>query len=142
MFSFEGLDLSQKTRMLIVKVYKITRSLPIEERFGLTSQLQRSIVSVLSNVAEGSGRIALKEKIHFLEIAYSSLMEAYCQVGICLDLNYINEETHRNLKNDFFNVSRLLNGLRNSFIRKLNEKQKSPSPHNTTTTQPHDPSTP
>ncbi len=121
MFSFEKLDLSQHTRKLIVEVYKITRSLPVEEKFGLASQLQRAIVSVLSNIAEGSGRVALKEKIHFLEIAYGSLMEAYCQMGICLDLGYITEETHKNLKNSFFDVSRLLNGLRNSFKRKLEE---------------------
>ncbi len=121
MFSFEKLDLSQHTRKLIVEVYKITRSLPVEEKFGLASQLQRAIVSVLSNIAEGSGRVALKEKIHFLEIAYGSLREAYCQMGICLDLGYITEETHKNLKNSFFDVSRLLNGLRNSFKRKLEE---------------------
>ncbi len=124
MYSFEQLDVAQQTRTLIVKVYTITRSLPPEERFGLASQLQRSIVSVLSNIAEGSGRVAIKEKIHFVEIAYGSLMEAYCQVGICKDLNYISDETYFYLKNDFFSVSRLLNGLRRSFQRKLNEAKQ------------------
>ena len=120
-FSFESLEAYQKSRKLVTDVYKIINTLPVHERFALSSQLQRSMVSVVSNIAEGSGRISLKEKIHFLEISYGSLMEAYSQLQICSDLNYIHEDILKNIKPDFFRVSRLINGLRNSFFNKLSE---------------------
>lgn len=77
-YSFEKLEVYQLTRKLIQNVYQIVNRLPANERFALGSQLQRAIVSVLSNIAEGSGRVSIKEKIHFVEISYGSLMEAYC----------------------------------------------------------------
>ena len=117
-FSFERLEVYQQSRRLAVEVYKIINLLPVHERFALSSQLQRSIISVVSNIAEGSGRISMKEKIHFLEISFGSLMEAYAQLQLCCDLNYINEDSLRILKPDFFRVSRLLNGLKNSFSNK------------------------
>lgn len=120
-FSFERLEVYQKSRRLAVDVYKVINTLPINERFALSSQLQRSIISVVSNIAEGSGRISIKEKIHFLEISFGSLMEAYSQLQICYDLSYIEEDTLKQLKPDFLRVSRLLNGLRNSFVKKLSE---------------------
>ena len=120
-FSFESLEAYQKSRKLVVEVYKIINTLPIHERFALSSQIQRAIVSVVSNIAEGSGRISIKEKIHFLEISFGSLMEAYSQLQICCDLNYIHVDTLQKIKPDFFSVSRLLNGLRTSFVNKLSE---------------------
>lgn len=120
-FSFESLEAYKQSRRLVVEVYKIINIFPQYERFGLSSQLGRAIVSVVSNICEGSGRISLKEKIHFIEISFGSLMEAYSQLQICCDLNYISENTLKQLKPDFFRVSRLLNGLRNSFINQLSE---------------------
>lgn len=122
LFSFEMLDAYKIARKLIVEVYKIIQILPKEERFAISLQLQRSIVSVLSNIAEGSGRMALKEKTHFVEIAYGSLMEAYCQLVICSDLGYVSEDTVTALKKDFFQVARLLSGLRSSFVKRLEIK--------------------
>ncbi len=119
-FSFENLDVYRQAGKLVVDVYKIINILPANERFALSSQLQRSIISVVSNIAEGSGRISTKEKIHFLEISFGSLMEAYCQLEICKDLNYIDEDTLKNIKPKFFQVSRLITGLRNFFINKSN----------------------
>ncbi|MDE5875022.1 MAG: four helix bundle protein [Muribaculaceae bacterium] len=118
-FSFENLEVYGLVRRLVVKVYGIIHKLPATEKFALSSQLQRSIVSVLSNIAEGSGRISIKEKIHFIEISYGSLMEAYAQLQICCDLNYINEECLKVIKQDFFRISLLLSGLRKSFVKKI-----------------------
>lgn len=118
-FSFENLEVYELGRSLVVNIYDILSKLPNYERMALSSQLQRSIVSVISNIAEGSGRISTKEKIHFIEISYGSLMEAYCQLQICRDLNYINEETLLNLKPVFIRMSKLLSCLRNSFRKKL-----------------------
>ena len=119
-YSFEKLEVYAVARQLVVKVYRIIHLLPESERFALSSQLQRSIVSVVSNIAEGSGRISLKEKIHFIEISFGSLMEAYSQLQICCDLNYIREEDMQCMKQDFFQISSMLNSLRRSFQQRIN----------------------
>jgi len=69
-------------------VYRLTASFPDEERYGLTSQMRRAAVSVPSNIAEGQGRLALKEFIHFLSIARGSLKELETQLLIAADLPY------------------------------------------------------
>jgi len=73
-------------------VYKITGSFPGEEKFGLVSQLRRASVSIATNVAEGTGRITKKDKVHFTQIAYGSLMEVLNLLIISNELTYINDE--------------------------------------------------
>lgn len=119
MFSFEDLDVWNECRSLVTDVYTITNSFPIEERFALSSQLKRAVVSVPSNIAEGSGRASTKEKIHFLEIAYGSLIEVYCQLQLAVDLNYLSEEKFNEMKNKISSISKMLSGLRNHFKRTL-----------------------
>ena len=121
-YSFEKLRVWQEARELVVKVYKLLDEFPNFERYALCDQLRRAIVSVPSNIAEGSGRTSLKEQIHFIEIAYGSLMESYNQLIIAVDLNYINDESIDILRPDIDNVARMLNGLRNTYTNKLNEK--------------------
>ncbi|MGM9823625.1 MAG: four helix bundle protein, partial [Muribaculaceae bacterium] len=67
-FSFENLNAYKESKSLVVEVYRLIAKFPQSERFALSAQLQRAIVSVPSNIAEGSGRVSYKEKIHFLEI--------------------------------------------------------------------------
>lgn len=119
-FSFENLEAYKKAQMLVGSVYDLTRKFPQFEMYALASQLRRAIVSVPSNLAEGSGRCSTKEKVHFIEIAFGSLMESYCQLSLAQDLGYITEEDVMAVKPDFFEVSRLLSGLKNSFSTKLN----------------------
>ena len=121
-FSFENLNAYKEAKSLVVDVYKLIAKFPQSERFALSAQLQRAIVSVPSNIAEGSGRVSYKEKIHFLEIAYGSLMEVYCQLQIAVDLGYISQEQFDGLRRLSFNVSKLLSGLRKSFELKLNNQ--------------------
>ena len=113
-YSFEKLMVYQTARKLVKKIYILLRRFPTEERYGLCDQLRRSIVSVPSNIAEQSGRTSIKEKVHFLEIAYGSLMEAYCQLDLALDLGYITKEELAPIKNLFFDTSRLIFGLKKS----------------------------
>ena len=113
-YSFEKLMVYQTARKLVKKVYILLRRFPTEERYGLCDQLRRSIVSVPSNIAEQSGRTSIKEKVHFLEIAYGSLMEAYCQLDLVFDLGYITKEELAPIKNLFFDTSRLIFGLKKS----------------------------
>ena len=119
-FSFENLNAYKEAKSLVVDVYKLIAKFPQSERFALSAQLQRAIVSVPSNIAEGSGRVSYKEKIHFLEIAYGSLMESFCQLEIACELNYISAEELAKIKEKLLAVSRLINGLSQSFQRKLN----------------------
>jgi len=85
----------------------------------LCDQLRRAVISVPSNIAEGSGRMAKKESIHFLEIAYGSLMEVYCQLQLAVDLDYISKEDFAQIKSLIYTVSKLLSGLRRSKMNQL-----------------------
>lgn len=123
-FSFEGLAAYKEARRLVVRVYKVSSQFPPHERFALCSQLQRSVISVPSNIAEGSGRSSYKEKIHFIEIAYGSLMETYCQLQIAVDLNYITADTYNECLPDIEKIGHMLTSLRRSFYNKINESQK------------------
>ena len=86
------LDVWKKSLLLVTEVYKLTQSFPREEQFGLTSQLRRASVSVISNIAEGFARSSEIETKRFLEIARSSLVEVDTQIEIGLKLNYLNEK--------------------------------------------------
>ena len=81
-YSFETLTAWQESRKLVVAVYKLLDQFPSFENYALCDQIRRAIVSVPSNIAEGSGRTSLREQIHFIEISYGSLMEAYNQLII------------------------------------------------------------
>ena len=116
-FSFERLDTYQEARKLVVDIYQVVSQLPKCEQFALCDQLRRAIVSVPSNLAEGCGRLSAKEKVRFIEIAFGSLMETYCQLEICLDLKYISDETFEKLRPSFFSVSNKLNSLRNFYLK-------------------------
>jgi len=119
MYFFEKLDVWQKSRQLVVQVYRLLEKFPNEEKYALCDQLRRAVISVPSNIAEGSGRMAKKESIHFLEIAYGSLMEVYCQLQLAVDLDYISKEDFTQIKSLIYTVSKLLSGLRRSKMNQL-----------------------
>lgn len=119
MFSFEKLDVYQKARELVKDVYQLQKRFPKEERYELGDQIRRSVVSLTSNIAEGSGRDSYKEKIHFLEIAFGSLMETFSQLQNAQDLGYINVNEVENLRPQFDEIAKMLSGLKTSFKNKL-----------------------
>ena len=94
------------------------------ETYALCDQIRRAIISVPSNLAEGSGRMSLKEQLHFYEIAYGSLMESYNQLILAADLKYIEEVKLKDLRPQIDIVARMLNGLRTSLQKKLNDNGK------------------
>ena len=118
MFNFEKLNAYQNARLLVKDVYNLLDKFPQKEEFALKSQLRRAVVSIPSNIAEGMGRISDKEKIHFIEIAYSSLMEVYCQLQLANDLNYITNSDFDQIKSLIEDNAKLLSGLRKNFIPK------------------------
>lgn len=121
-YSFEKLKVWQEAKKLVVDVYHLLDSFPKFEKYALCDQIRRAIVSVPSNIAEGSGRKSLKEQIHFLEIAYGSLMETYNQLLIAVDLTYINEESVESIKPSIDAVAKMINALHNKYAQQLNKE--------------------
>lgn len=116
-FSFEGLEVYQAARVLVKEVYLLQSKFPKMETFALGDQIRRSASSITSNIAEGSGRSSNKEKVHFIEIAYGSLMEAFSQLQIAQDLGYITEEDIDTIRPSFISVAKMLSGLKGYFDR-------------------------
>ena len=110
--SFKSLNAYVEAKELVKKVYDVVNLLPQEERYALSDQLRRAVISVPSNIVEGMNRISDKEKSHFLEIAYASLMEVYCQIDIATDLGYIDRCKYNELEDSINTVARLISGLR------------------------------
>ena len=121
-YSFEKLKVWLEAKKLVVDVYHLLDNFPKFEKYALCDQIRRAIVSVPSNIAEGSGRRSLKEQIHFLEIAYGSLMETYNQLLIAIELTYITEESVEAIKPSIDAVAKMINGLSNSYGQKLEEQ--------------------
>ena len=121
-FQFEKLDTWKESRKLVVQVYKLLESFPKIEQYALCDQLRRAAISIPSNIAEGSGRMAIKEYVHFLEIAFGSLMEVYCQLQIAVDLGYITIEDLHGIKPLIFSISRMLSRLRTAKLAQLDNK--------------------
>lgn len=93
MNNHKDLLLYQKSLDLVEYIYRLTKAFPADERFGLTSQLRRSAVSLPSNIAEGAGRRGKKEFIQFLYIGLGSLNEMETQIEISRRLGYISDIT-------------------------------------------------
>lgn len=121
-FSFETLEVYDKARALVSDVYRIQNEFPKEERFGLGDQVRRAAVSITANLAEGSGRQSIKEKLHFIEISYGSLMEVFRELQTACDLDYITEDKFNELRPQFTDIAKMLSGLRNSLEKKLNNQ--------------------
>lgn len=121
-YSFEKLKAWQEAKKLVVEVYHLLDGFPQFEKYALCDQIRRAIVSVPSNNAEGTGRMSIKEQIHFLEVAYGSLMETYNQLLIAIKLTYITEESVETIKPSIDAAAKMINGLRNANIKKLEEQ--------------------
>ena len=87
--SYRDLDVWKLSKELAKDVYTLTKLYPSEERFGLTQQTCRSAVSVMSNIAEGSGRRSKPEFMRFVNIASGSLCEMEAQLLLAVDLDYV-----------------------------------------------------
>jgi len=120
--SFRDLKAWQKARALVKEVYLSADALPVDERYGLRQQLQRSAVSVPSNIAEGYGRGSLTEYIRFLQIARGSLFELETQVLLAQDLAHLPPARVTALIEDVHECERILQGLISSLKNVRNEQ--------------------
>lgn len=118
-FSFENLEVYNVARVLVRDIYRLQNKFPIEERYALGDQIRRSSISITSNIAEGSGRSSVKEKIHFIEISFGSLAESFSQLQNAQDLGYIEEKEVEMLRPQFNHVAALLSLLKKEFEKHL-----------------------
>ena len=115
-FNFRNLICYQKGRTLVKEVYALVKTFPVEEKYALGDQLRRAVVSVTSNIAEGSGRQSFKDQAHFLELSYGSLMEVMSQLDLALDLSFIDNENYKRLEEMIEEEARVLSGYRASLL--------------------------
>lgn len=107
---FEDIIAWQKARVFINHVYRVTKSFPDEEKFGLTSQFQRAAVSIAANIAEGYKCLGKDDKLRFLNYSQGSLEECRCYIYLSCDFNYISFAEADNMINEIEETSKLLNG--------------------------------
>ena len=91
MRSYRNLDIWQKSLEILRLVYDLSNKFPELEKYGLIVQIKRAVVSILSNIAEGSGRNSNQQMINFLSISKGSAFEVEAQLIIAFELNYITE---------------------------------------------------
>ena len=116
-FRFQKLDIYDLALDLVKDSYSLTRTFPAEERFALVPQMNRAVVSVPSNIAEGISRGTRKDQVHFLNISYGSLMELAYQSDISYKLGYITDKQRKELFAKINNLAIKINNFI-SFIRK------------------------
>ena len=118
-FFYKKLDAYKIAKEFTIYVYSLLRKYPSFEQYAMCDQLRRAAVSVPSNIAEGMGRMAIKERIHFLEISYASLTEVLCQLDISESLGYITPDEQRKAEEISDRLARVLSGLRKSLNDKI-----------------------
>ena len=114
-FGYRKLIAYQKAKEVVKRTYKLLKKFPSEERYAMCDQLRRASVSITSNIAEGVNRYSVKDKSHFIEIAFGSLMEVSSQFELAEDLGYITTEERMSMDELVKEEARLLSGLQNSY---------------------------
>ena len=114
-FGYRKLIAYQKAKEIVKRTYKLLKKFPAEERYAMCDQLRRAALSITSNIAEGVNRFSVKDKAHFIEIAYGSLMEVSSQIEIAEELEYISTEDRMSMDLLIEEDARLLSGLLNSY---------------------------
>ncbi len=118
-FFYKNLDAYKAAKDLTLYVYSLLKKYPSHEQYALCNQMRRATISIPSNLAEGMGRMAIKERLHFMDIANGSLMEVLCQLDISQSLNYISEEELRKAEELATHFSKVMSGLRKYLTGKL-----------------------
>ena len=114
-FGYRKLIAYQKAKDVVKRTYKLLKQFPAEERYAICDQLRRASVSVTSNIAEGVNRYSVKDKSHFIEMAYGSLMEVSSQFEIAEELGFISSDDRFSMDQLIEEVARLLSGLQKTY---------------------------
>lgn len=97
-------------------MYELTKSFPQDERFGITSQIRRAVVSISSNIAEGAGRASRKEFAQFLSIAYASCYELDTQLLISNNIGFLSDEEFKNIEELINEIQKMIYKLKESLM--------------------------
>ncbi len=114
-FGYRKLIAYQKGKEVVKRTYQLLKQFPADERYAMCDQLRRASVSITSNIAEGINRFSVKDKAHFVEMAYGSLMEVSSQFEIAEELGYVSSEDRLSMDMLIEEEARLLSGLLNSY---------------------------
>lgn len=110
---YKNLNAYKEAKNLVRMVYCLLDKFPHTEQYALCDQLRRAVISIPSNIAKGMGRVSTKEQVHFIEIAFGSLMEVGAQMDVACDLKYISSAELGDIDRQIETVASLLSGLRN-----------------------------
>jgi four helix bundle protein len=110
-FPFEKLEVWYLAKDFAKEIYSIIKIFPKEELYGLSSQITRSAISIVTNIAEGSSRKSKKDKAYYYPLAFSSLMEVAAQLFIAREFNYITDDCLNNMRDKIYELSNKLNAL-------------------------------
>jgi four helix bundle protein len=105
---FRSLIVWQKGHQLVLDIYRITRSFPEEEKFGIVPQMRRAVISITANISEGYRKIGKKDKLRFFNMSQGSLAEVSNFIIIAKDLQYVSEDEYALLNNEIREIDRLL----------------------------------
>lgn len=109
--SFTDLNAWKHAKKLTIEVYKLSKGFPTDEKFGITNQIRRASVSVVSNIAEGYGRKTYKDKLRFYYNSLGSVLEVSSQLLIVKDLDYITVEEFDKINYLIIESTKTLRGL-------------------------------
>ncbi|MCQ9204814.1 MAG: four helix bundle protein [Omnitrophica bacterium] len=115
MKDFRDLKVWNKGYELVLEIYKLTKSFPQDEKFGLTQQIRRAAVSVIANIVEGNKRRSSKDFRHFLNMSEGSLEEVKCYLILSKDLGFIKDKDYEKIFPLSEEIGKMLFGL----IKKL-----------------------
>jgi four helix bundle protein len=111
MHNFKELKVWQLSRQLVKDVYDLTIDFPSTEKYGLTSQIRRCVVSIPTNIAEGSGRNTDKDFAHFLNISLGSAYELETLLILSIDVKLLTEQKLESLLNRLSEIQKMTFGL-------------------------------
>jgi four helix bundle protein len=106
--NFRDLEVWQKAHQFALNIYVITKKFPVEEKFGLISQIRRAVISVPANIVEGFKRRGVKDSLHFYTIAEASLEEVRYYLIFSQDLKYISSEIYKKLESQAEETAKML----------------------------------
>ena len=132
MGDYKKLAVWKRSHDLTLSLDRYSASFPDMERYGLTSQIRRAAVSIVSNIAEGASRHNDRELVRFLQIAHGSACEVECQLLLSRDLGYLKPDSWAALNTDCMEIGGMLNGL----IRSARNQSSSSRVSSRATTRP------
>ena len=142
MQDYEKLKVWRKAHELTLVIYQLTHSFPMDERFGLISQMRRCAASIPSNIAEGSGRGTDRDFARFCQIAMGSACELNYQSLLSHELGYLSDADYHRIDAAINEIQKMLTGLGNSLKPgpvRYNNNSRKPAISSQPTAKRHDP---